>query len=201
MRPAVLCFGDSNTWGFTPGTGERFPENIRWTGILRRRLDPRMYVIEEGLNGRTTRWRDPLLPGRNGLAYLKPCLLSHQPLDTVILGLGTNDLKLHLRQSPEAIAGSVRLLRLVAIQAGARRVLVLGLPPIGALDRYLELFGADAERSARSVNELLRSRLNPECFVDTESIISGPGSDGIHLDASGHAALAQAIESRVAAPG
>ena len=38
-------------------------------------------VVEEGLNGRTTRWDDPIEPGRNGLTSLRPCLDSHQPLD------------------------------------------------------------------------------------------------------------------------
>lgn len=29
----ILCYGDSNTWGFIPGTKERYPWEIRWTGI------------------------------------------------------------------------------------------------------------------------------------------------------------------------
>ena len=28
----ILCFGDSNTWGFAPKDGYRFDENTRWTG-------------------------------------------------------------------------------------------------------------------------------------------------------------------------
>ena len=50
-------------------------------------------VIEEGLNGRCTVWDSPSTPGRNGLDYLLPCLLSHAPVDLVIIMLGTNDLK------------------------------------------------------------------------------------------------------------
>jgi lysophospholipase L1-like esterase len=34
----VLCYGDSNTWGFDPETGERFPEDVRWPGVLRAKL-------------------------------------------------------------------------------------------------------------------------------------------------------------------
>ena len=29
----ILCYGDSNTWGLIPGTQNRFPQNVRWTGI------------------------------------------------------------------------------------------------------------------------------------------------------------------------
>ena len=34
----ILCYGDSNTWGYTPGTGERHAPDVRWTGVLRRLL-------------------------------------------------------------------------------------------------------------------------------------------------------------------
>jgi lysophospholipase L1-like esterase len=35
----ILCYGDSNTWGSDPETRERFPEDVRWPGVLRKRLD------------------------------------------------------------------------------------------------------------------------------------------------------------------
>ena len=57
----ILCFGDSNTWGFVPGAFD--PETLymkrysileRWPGILRDILGADYHIIEEGLNGRTT---------------------------------------------------------------------------------------------------------------------------------------------------
>lgn len=27
---AILCFGDSNTWGYDPVTKERYPSEMRW---------------------------------------------------------------------------------------------------------------------------------------------------------------------------
>ena len=33
----VVCFGDSNTWGYVPGSGgERFPREVRWPVQLQR---------------------------------------------------------------------------------------------------------------------------------------------------------------------
>ena len=68
---SVLAFGDSNTWGLVPGTGSRvrYPENIRWTGLLQSRLNDTR-VIEEGLCGRTTVFEDELRGGRKGLSPL-----------------------------------------------------------------------------------------------------------------------------------
>ena len=89
----ILCYGDSNTWGYTPGSGERHAPDVRWTGVLRRRLGEGWEVLEEGMNGRTTVFDNPMSPGRNGSAYLLTCLETHKPLDLVILMLGTNDLR------------------------------------------------------------------------------------------------------------
>ncbi len=56
----VVCYGDSNTWGYDPHTKTRFPSDVRWTGVLRQELGVDYLVIEEGLNGRTTVWDDPI---------------------------------------------------------------------------------------------------------------------------------------------
>ena len=89
----VLCYGDSNTWGYIGGTGERFAPEVRWPGVLQAALGGAYRVIEEGLNGRTTVFDDSIEEGRNGETYLRPCLQTHAPIDLVILMLGTNDLK------------------------------------------------------------------------------------------------------------
>jgi lysophospholipase L1-like esterase len=72
----ILCFGDSNTWGCIPLTGARPPRRHgpaqRWPGVLRRELGDGFWIVEEGLNGRTTVWDDPLEPFRSGKELLAP---------------------------------------------------------------------------------------------------------------------------------
>src|SRR6201988_772163 len=87
---SVLCYGDSNTWGYTPETGTRFGRTERWPGILRATLGDGVEVIEEGLSGRTSAFDDPLDSDLNGLTFLPVCLATHQPIDVVVLFLGTN---------------------------------------------------------------------------------------------------------------
>src|SRR6187401_3541591 len=94
----VLCFGDSNTWGFVPESitaphAMRHAPDLRWTGVLARELGAGYRVIEEGLSGRTTVHEDPIMGNRNGSLHLPSCLESHSPIDVVMLMLGTNDLK------------------------------------------------------------------------------------------------------------
>lgn len=57
----LLCFGDSNTYGYAPYDG-RYAAAIRWSGILAERLAPDWQLIEAGLNGRTIAAFDPLWP-------------------------------------------------------------------------------------------------------------------------------------------
>ena len=71
----LVCFGDSNTWGYVPGSGgERFPREVRWPVQLQRLLGDEWEVIAEGLDGRTATIERPDSEGRNGLPYLLPCL-------------------------------------------------------------------------------------------------------------------------------
>ena len=108
----VLCYGDSNTYGYTPLTGTRYEKDVRWTGVLQKMLGDEYCVIEEGCNGRTTIHDDPIEGWKNGYDYLKPCLNSHRPVDVVILMLGSNDLKKCFKLSAKEIAeGAEALVR------------------------------------------------------------------------------------------
>jgi lysophospholipase L1-like esterase len=119
----ILCYGDSNTWGCIPLTAAQPPRRYgpaqRWPGVLRRELGDGFGIVEEGLNGRTTVWDDPLEPSRSGKELLVPCLLTHQPIELVIVMLGTNDLKGRFGVGARDIAAGAGLL-LDATVADAR---------------------------------------------------------------------------------
>ena len=84
----VLCFGDSNTYGYDPagmrdGTAVRYAQDVRWCGVAQRDLGEGWHVIEEGLNGRTT-VRDDMChldTNLNGIRALPMLLEAHKPLD------------------------------------------------------------------------------------------------------------------------
>lgn len=102
----ILCYGDSNTWGYISGSDhQRFGDKERWPRVLANLLGENYEIIEEGLNARTLISNDPRPEkyGKNGYEYLIPCLDSHDPLDLVILLLGTNELKSVYNRTPEEI--------------------------------------------------------------------------------------------------
>jgi lysophospholipase L1-like esterase len=104
MQQTILCFGDSNTWGYNPKDGSRYPSEMRWTGVLQQKLGPGFRVIEEGLNGRTTTINEMERPMRSAADILPVLIESHRPFDFIVLMLGTNDLKTHFNRSSDQIA-------------------------------------------------------------------------------------------------
>lgn len=201
---AVLCYGDSNTWGYDPASGQRFPPDVRWTGVMARELGEGYRVIEEGLNGRTTRWDDPIEAGRNGLAYLVPCLESHQPLDMVLIMLGTNDLKrrfnLGASDIAESAGGLARIARHVGRNAAGQppHVLLIAPPAVTTLTDFDEMF-AGAEPKSRLFSRYYRMAAgwHGVSFFDANSVIQSSDLDGIHFDADSHRRLGQALAGEV----
>ena len=201
----VLCYGDSNTWGFDPVTQDRFSPAQRWTGVLARELGPEYHVIEEGLSGRTTVWDDPVEGlHKNGSNYLLPCLESHMPLDLVVLMLGTNDLKKRFSVSALDIAASVGVLvgiiqgSVAGIAGSPPRVLLVAPPPVGRLSGYAEMFD-DAEGKSRKFSEYYRlAAVEYGCdFMDAGKFILSSDIDGIHFEAGQHHKLGQAVAHAV----
>ena len=199
----ILCYGDSNTWGYDPVTGGRFGPEKRWPGVLARELGDGYAVIEEGLNGRTTVWDDPIDPYRNGREYLVPCLESHAPLDLVVIALGVNDLKARIAHSASDIAdGAGALVETVqksatGPDASAPKVLLLAPPPVGELGDSAEMFEGAAEKSRGLSKHYGRVADKYGCgLLDLAKIISVSPIDGIHFEAKEHETIGREIGTK-----
>ncbi|MGC9312243.1 MAG: SGNH/GDSL hydrolase family protein [Sediminispirochaetaceae bacterium] len=201
----ILCYGDSNTWGYIPGSGERYPEEVRWPTRLQKLLGGDYRIIEEGLNGRTTVVDDPIQPYRCGLEYLRPCLLSHMPLDLVIIMLGTNDTKRRFSLSASEIARGIEQLVSAVRESGAGpadagtgdsprsspQVLILSPPLIGTYSKNDDFEGA-AEKSKNFGAEFSAAAGAHGCgFLDLGRHLSAADNDGVHLTPDQHALLAE----------
>ena len=197
----VLCYGDSNTWGHDPSTGERLARDRRWPGVLRRSLGLGYEVIEEGLPGRTTVFADPLEPYKSGKDYLIPCLGSHSPVDLVILLLGTNDMQTRYNVSAMEISLGLGVLvdMIQSSAAGpagtAPDVLVVAPPPIQKVpEEWAESFIGAEQKSRRLPQYYQRITDEYQCeFIDSSTIVVSSETDGIHWEASEHEKLGKAL--------
>jgi lysophospholipase L1-like esterase len=200
----ILCYGDSNTWGYNPDIKERFAWNERWTGVLQHELGEDYHVIEEGCNGRTTVWDDPIEGYKNGKEYLIPCLVSHKPLDLVIIMLGTNDLKKRFSLSAYDIANGAGVLVEIVQKSDAGpgerppQVLLMAPPPIGKLTEFAEMFEEAEARSRKFSVHYRRVAEEYGCkLLDTAEFIVSSDVDGIHFEANAHRKLGQAVADKV----
>lgn len=201
----ILCYGDSNTWGHHAPLGDRFDENTRWGSRLRTLLGEEYRVIEEGQRGRTTVWDDPVENRLAGLTYLWPCLDSHAPIDLVVIMLGTNDCKPYFSVHPQNIAdGAGRLVDMVqkcnfGPNDTAPKVLLISPIRIVTGQVYPHLFDDMAQIKSRSFPTAFRSVAQRYgcAFLDASELAQPDPADGVHLDAEGHRALAEAVAEKV----
>ena len=205
MEPiSVLCYGDSNTWGFNPGKADRFGWNQRWTGLLQQRLGETYRIIEEGLNGRTTVWTDPLAEYRNGKHLITPVLETHKPVDIVVLALGVNDLKAkYCATSYDIGRGVAALLSMIRTSATgpagkSPEILLVAPAALGRLTELTEPFTGAAEKASRLPEQYRRAAQEFGCrFLDASASVRCSDLDGIHLDADGHRQMAALIEGAI----
>ncbi|MFZ7121521.1 MAG: SGNH/GDSL hydrolase family protein [Eubacteriaceae bacterium] len=200
MKKRVLCYGDSNTWGYIPGTGLRYDDEIRWTGVLREKLGIGFTVIEEGLNGRTTVYDDPFQSFycRNGKTFLPTVLMTHKPLDIIIFMLGTNDLKSIYNANPYDIAkGMSTLINIVKYLSCGRleqapKIIVVSPPSIEEMTEFASQFIGAKEKIKYISEEYNRISNELGCiFYNATKTIKGSKIDGLHLEEAEHKKLGE----------
>lgn len=183
----ILCFGDSNTYGFTPDWKHRYGRDIRYPGVLQTLLGDGYYVAEDGLVGRTAAFPDSNRDGRSALETLPLSIESHGPVQYIVLMLGTNDCKIDKTRSAEDVgAGMDKLVRLVIGMLPAwTKILLVAPPPLGpaAPQRDPEY---DAQSLAVSQGVAAQYQMIAEAyglrFLDAGTVTQMSALDGEHLD-------------------
>lgn len=210
MQKHIVCFGDSNTHGYCAETDGRFDESHRWTRLLQKSLGEGFLIIEEGLSGRTTCFQDPIHEGLSGLEYIYSCLMSHEPVDLLVVMLGTNDTKERFGSSAACIAlGLKRLLaKAVAVtdcwRGGRANILVVTPQNIHRDYIHTEIAktmgNGCAEKSEMLAEEFQKIAESMGFhYLDANDVISVEPNhiDYMHLTAEGHRQLAEALERKI----
>lgn len=210
MKKRILCYGDSNTWGYIPGSGLRYGDEIRWTGVCAARLGEEYRVLEEGLNGRTTVFENSVKPFMNGKAGLGYTLLAQKPIDLTVLMLGTNDLM--YVDAYQTSRGADELVRYLLnadmiinssqpIFPNGSKILLVSPPLIGKNIEQVEpenprtSLPGESQRLANLYRHIAESR--DVFFLDAAQYASVSPIDCVHLDAQSHIRLGEAIAEKI----
>lgn len=199
----ILCFGDSNTYGYDPRLGStgRYPESQRWTGRLNALQD--VYVRNLGMNGA----RIP----RNA-NYVEEICLGESP-DLITIMFGSNDVlekvayaeQIRLRLSPGEVAERVafdmgRFLGEVQgrLAGEASPVIVLIAPPLMARGTWTDERIVDEVKRLAPLYRELAADLGVS-FLDASSWPLELCFDGVHLTEEGHRAFFENIKPALTA--
>ena len=211
MKKHIVCLGDSNTHGYCADPadcadhGGRFNETERWTCLLQTALGADYLVIEEGLSGRTTVFPDPLHEGMTALEVASPILMSHEPVDLLIIMLGTNDTKERYNANPTVIArGVARLVDkcrwIPCWGSHAPNILVIAPPHIGqGMETVMPAMGAGCIEKSQQLAAILEPLVRAQgcAFLDAQGMAEFNQVDYMHLTRRGHRQLAEALTQLV----
>lgn len=168
----IVCFGDSNTWGYDPRDFFGRPYDSIWTCLLEKMSG--CSVINWGENGREIPTDQVLFP---------------EEMDLLILMLGTNDL-LGCRAATTVCERMAHFLRKLAVPA--EKILLVAPPHL----RYGE-WVPDSEliNASVSMTEQFRSLALKQgiWFADAEDWGVSIAYDGVHFSEEGHYAFAEGI--------
>lgn len=208
MKKHILCIGDSNTHGLctdpseSADHGSRYNEEERWTCLLQKALGAEYLVIEEGLSGRTCVYDDPDMDSVNLLPVLHALLNSHEPLDLLILMLGTNDAKKKFGTDAKKITKGMQILVEEAKSvpcwgADGPKILIVAPVPIEEGVTYPE-FAPDCVETTKA---LAREYAFLAVAEQVDFLDAGgcelTKADHVHLTAKGHRQLAERMETAV----
>lgn len=193
----VLCFGDSNTYGFIPSSGGRYGKNVRWTGVLQKILGAEYKIIEEGCNNRTCFAQNPDGKAFTGIKILPELLAAD--LDFVILSVGINDLQFQYdRDLADFSAGIGALIELVKSKSPSAKI-ILTAPSVIRKNILKSFFAAmfdseSIEKSQKLPEIYEKCAKEKGCiFLDLNKIVKTSDVDGLHYEAEEHGKIAKAL--------
>ena len=195
----ILCYGDSNTWGFVPSSDrDRYPVSIRYPRVLASLLGDEYEVIEEGLPGRTVLLDDEVINvgNRNGSLVFGQIVYSHLPLDYVLILLGSNDLKPPVKGRVKQCVDALENIYLDMINKklggrmkGIPKVIIVAPSIVGSGGIMDEDTIEESKLFNKKYEEL--AKRNNCLFVSNDGLVTG--SDDIHLTVESHKLLARKI--------
>lgn len=201
---SILCFGDSNTWGLCPASGQRLPKEQRWPCVLETLLNQSFLtqgveVIEAGLPNRTLLRQCAFSEAQAGRHSLLNLLHQHQPKYIVIM-LGTNDLKAKYHYQPADFAlGLDSLLSQIFafyrehFSFTAKLVVLTPLTPL-PVGQYHRIYAGAADKLPEVIAGFAKVceqyQIN---FIDSNQFVGACPNEGVHLSATQHQRLAEVL--------
>lgn len=195
----ILCFGDSNTYGYTPATGVRFDECTRWTGRLSALLEKEYLILEEGMNNRNGFFKNPQSIKLCGVDYLPIYLQNHKDIDICILALGTNDAQFFYNLDKQTVQNGLQSLTNSLLDANSETKIII-IPPVKIQPNILNgIFSMQFDLSSvKRIEETFEeyknfAQTNGFYYLDLNEFVKPSEADGLHYSVESHKIIAEKV--------
>lgn len=193
----VLCFGDSNTYGFVPEKCTRYDKNTRWTGVLQALCGSDFSIIEGGCNNRTAFVDNPAGVEQTGYKIL-PEYFTKDYFDIVVLAIGINDLQLFFRPTLEEFEQGIEKLIKITKDLSPNAKIILVCPSkldLAGIKSGVFSFQFDEESVEKSFHlpQIYKKLAEKHAckLVDLNEIVKVSPLDGLHFSAESHKKIAE----------
>jgi len=197
----ILCYGDSNTYGYNPADSSRFDEETRWTALLQNNLADGYEVIEEGACDRTA-----FVDNDKGFLFSAqrhfPKLLAKtNSVDILVFALGTNDMQFKYDISFGAVERGLENL-ISSAKSKFKKIIII--PPVVLSDNVLSGFfnfqfdGTSIVKS-KKIGKIYRhiARVYDCKIFDINKFAQPSDADGLHYDSAAHKLIADKLSELI----
>ena len=193
----IICYGDSNTFGYNPKDGSRFDENIRWTSLLQKNLGSEYEVINEGMCDRTGFVNNPKGFLFSAPKHFSEFMAKFEKIDLLILWLGTNDLQFQYDISIGAIENGLERLLKIAKEKVKQIILI---PPVelsekilcGEFNYQFDSVSINKSKITGKIYKQLADLYSCKIF-DVNKIVKPSDIDGLHYTGNSHRIIANKL--------
>ena len=193
----VLCFGDSNTYGYNTFDGSRYDENTRWTGVLQKLAGGGYEIIEAGGNNRTAFSDNP-----DGIEYTGYKILPEylkETYNTIIFAIGINDLQKFYNPGLEEFEKGMKFFFTQAYTMAMESNIII-LSPSHIKENILKsnfrfLFDETSVKKSKKITPIYE-RIACEFgwkFLDLNKLVQTSDIDGLHYNPDAHKKIAENI--------
>lgn len=197
----ILCFGDSNTYGYNPNDGSRYNKDTRWAGILSTLLNENFEIIEAGLNNRCCFSISSISDEFTGIKVISK-YLKLKP-DIIILALGINDLQLSYNPNIDEIEkGILDLISTVKNELQNSKIILLAPPKLtkdvlfGNFSHQFDNSSIEKSLQIQDIYKNVAIKTNIS-FINLDEIIQVSKKDGLHFEPDMHKKIANAIYQEI----
>ena len=190
----ILCYGDSNTFGYNPVDASKFDEKTRWTALLQENLGRDFEITEDGMCDRTG-----IADNDKGFAFsaqrhFPKMITKTKDIDLLILAIGTNDLQFKYDLTIHQFENGLEKL-IVTAKNNVRRIILI--PSVVLQENVLEgffsfQFNETSVSKSKKVGKIYRklSNIYGLDYFDFNEFVKPSNADGLHYDSEGHKIIA-----------